>query len=262
MIKKILLYFALLLWFVVPVSAQLTFLIPTQVVENGQSIQVDIKALDFQNILSMQFSVNWNPNTLQFDSVSTPGAIPDYADANFGTTGSSEGKLTTAWFDQDLSGVSLDDSTTIFTIVFNVIGSPDSNSIIAITGDPTMIEVSNTDGDILAVTTENGMIIVDNPLSIDPFNAVQANEQFTLFQNEPNPFSTQTRIRFDLNRSNEVKFLIFDIKGQLIYTFKEFFLEGNHTVTIDRNKLPWSGTYFFTMQTNEYSLTNKMILIR
>jgi Secretion system C-terminal sorting domain/Cohesin domain len=260
--KDILLYFALLLWFVVPVSAQPTIFAPTETVESGTSISVDIRIVDFEDIQSMQFSVNWNPTVLQFDSIHNLGALPDYSAANFGTNSAQSGKLTTLWLDSQLLGVSLEDSTVLFSIVFDVIGAPDSLSIVAITDDPTMIEISDLNGNVLPVNIENGMIVVAGIVSVNSLGSIRSNELFTLYQNEPNPFDNQTIIRFDLNQSNEVEFYFYDIKGKLIYSFKNYFLEGENSITINADKLPGSGTYFYSMQTNDYSITNKMILIR
>lgn len=260
--KEILLYFALLLWFVVPVSAQPTIFGPSATVDPNTSVSVDIRVLDFVDIQSMQFSVNWDTSVLQFDSVKILEALPDYAATNFGTNSSDMGKLSTLWLDNQFYGVTLDDSTALFSIVFNVIGDSNSYSDIAITNDPTAIEVSDLNGNVLPVIVENGMIIVNNITSLDPSIKVQSNELFSLYQNEPNPFENQSVIRFDMDQSSEVEFLFYDIKGKLVYSFKDYFLEGENSITINANKLAGSGTYLYTMRTNDFSLTNKMVLVR
>ena len=125
--KDILLYFALLLWFVVPVTAQPTIFFPMETTEPGSSISLDFKVVDFVDMQSMQFSVNWNPNVLQFDSISNLNVLSDYTIANFGTNATQLGKLTTYWVDNQFLGVTLDDSTAVFSLNFNVIGVPDSS---------------------------------------------------------------------------------------------------------------------------------------
>ncbi len=260
--KDILLYFALLLWFVVPVSAQPTIFVPSQSVDPNASVIVDIKVADFEELVSMQFSINWNQDVLQFDSVGNLNVLSDYSLANFGTNVSHLGKLTTYWVDNQFTGVTLDDSTTIFSLYFKAIGTEESFSVVAITDDPIFIEFSDIDGNILPVITEDGMITIVGPLSTDPSPSIQSNELFTLYQNQPNPFDNQSIIRFDISRSSEIEFRFYDINGKLIYSFKDSFLEGENSITINADKLPGSGTYFYTLQTNDYSLTNKMVLVR
>lgn len=260
--KGILLYFALLLWFVVPVSAQLTIFLPTETVEPGTSVNVDFKVAGFVDIQSMQFSVNWNPDVLHFDSITNLSALPDYTNANFGSNSAHLGKLTTLWLDNQLLGVSLEDSTIIFSVVFTVVGASDSFSAISITDEPTSIEFSDLNGNVLPVTIENGMIIVSTISSSENTLPFQSNEFFSLFQNEPNPFDNQSIIRFDLSRSSEVEILFHSVDGRLVYSIKDQFLEGLNSLTINADNLPGSGTYFYTMKTNDYSLTNKMVLVR
>ena len=260
--KDILLYFALLLWFVVPVTAQPTIFTPTTTVDEDAAVEIDVRVLDFESIMSMQFSVNWDTAVLKFDSITNLGALPDYTIANFNTNSSNEGKFTTLWLGDPIYGNTLDDSTSIFSIAFTVIGSPDSQSSVAITNDPLAIEVTDLDGNELPVIIENGMITVVGPLSTKPANAILSNELFVLYQNKPNPFDNQTVIMFDLRESSEVEFLFYDINGKLIYSAKNYFLEGKNEFSMSADKLPRSGTYFYTLKTNDFSLTNKMVLLR
>ncbi len=260
--KDILLYFALLLWFVVPITAQPTIFFPTETVDPESSISLDFKVIDFVDMQSMQFSVNWNPDVLQFESISNLNVLSDYTIANFGTNASHLGKITTYWVDNQFAGVTLDDSTSVFSLDFKVIGAPDSFSAVAITDDPTFIEFSDLDGNILPVINEDGMITVLGPLSTKPSLNVQSNAHFTLYQNEPNPFDSQSVIRFDLKQSNEVEFYFYDINGKLIYSLKDYFLEGVNSVKLTEDKLPGAGIYFYEMRTNVFSLTNKMVLVR
>lgn len=263
--KDILLYFALLMWFVVPVSAQPTIFISKDTVETGTSVLVDFKVKDFVDIQSMQFSVNWDPSVLQFDIVANLGALPDYAPTSFGTFSADLGKLTTLWLDNQLLGVTLDDNTVIFSLVFTVTGEPDSFSDVSITGDPTAIEFSDFDGNVLPVIIENGMIIVFSTSSSSPNDLSYlngSNELFTLFQNEPNPFGNQSVIRFDLKSSSEVEFSVQSVDGRLIYAIINYFQEGENSIVLDADKLHGPGTYLYTIKINEYFKTRKMVLIR
>ena len=45
MFRKLLLYFALLLWFVVPAKAQLTIMLPEIEVEPGETIDLEVKVV-------------------------------------------------------------------------------------------------------------------------------------------------------------------------------------------------------------------------
>lgn len=262
MTKQVLLYFALLLWFVVPVMAQPTIFTEDLSVDTNQKIEVDVKVADFTEILSMQFSVNWTPSVLQFDSVSVNvDALPDYSAASgFGTSSTSSGKLSTSWFDPALAGVTLASNTSIFTIHFTVLGLSGSDSEVQITGDPVMIEVSNTDSEILDVNTENGTVSVLSSTGINEL-LVQSNKNFTLFQNEPNPFDNQTVISFDVHEPSNFVLEVYDTKGTLIHTQNAHYLKGIQSITIEKEILPTVGAYFYKLKTKDYFITNRMILV-
>jgi len=263
MIKRILLYFALLLWFVVPVTAQPTIFVENLSTDVGHSFTASVKVSDFKDIVSMQFSVNWDALLFQFDSltVNENSMLPEYYPSNFGTTLSDQGKLTTSWFDQALAGVSIPDSTTLFTLHYQHLGVVGTSSEITITGDPTEIEVSDVNSNILEVAVESGTVTVLEAMGINDLG-IQSNEAFTLFQNEPNPFDNQTVIRFDVREPSDFILEVYDTKGTLIHSEQAHYLKGNQTITLQEEVLPTVGAYFYKLKTKDYFITNRMILVR
>ncbi len=266
MTKRVLLYFALLLWFVVPVTAQPTIFIEDQSVDPNTSTTVDVKISGFLDILSVQFSVNWDSDMLQFDSISIDeiGVLPDLNASNFGTTNSHLGRFTTSWFNPSLVGVEVEDSSTIFTIHYQVLGDPGTSSDVGISDDPLAIEISYEDGtvlDISDITLENGTVNVLQAMAVENL-LVQSNQAFTLYQNEPNPFDNQTVIRFDVNEASDFVLEVYDSKGALIHAHNDYYLTGSQSITIDKEILPAIGTYFYKLKTKDYFITNRMILVR
>ena len=90
---------------------------------------------------------------------------------------------------------------------------------------------------------------------------------FTLYPNYPNPFNPLTTIKYDLNRETMVELRIFNVKGESVKILaKENQYPGKYSYTWDgRNnadkEVP-SGTYFLIISADNYSKTNKMILIK
>lgn len=264
MTKRVLLYFALLLWFVVPSLAQPTiFVESTSIVPNEQTT-VLVRLADFEKLVSMQFSVNWDPAVLQFDSVATSGILPDYSSTNFGFNSVAQGDLLTSWVDMSLQGVDIADTVQIFTIHFTGVGNIGENTTVEITGEPSVIEFSTADGVIFGendLTIQNGTVTVEEPNSVHDLR-VQSNAAFTLYQNEPNPFENQTIIRFDVREASDFNLEIYDPKGTKVYEIKHFYATGSHSIQLDRNMLPANGTYFYKLKTKDYFITNRMILVR
>ncbi|MCL2062937.1 MAG: T9SS type A sorting domain-containing protein [Candidatus Cloacimonetes bacterium] len=88
-----------------------------------------------------------------------------------------------------------------------------------------------------------------------------------LLGNFPNPFNPQTTINFSLARNGFVSIEIFNIRGQRIITLINNLLPaGKYEIFwtgVDSSNLRVSsGIYFYTMVTEDYNETRRMILLR
>ena len=86
--------------------------------------------------------------------------------------------------------------------------------------------------------------------------------EFALKQNYPNPFNPQTTVKFALPKNSHVKIEIFDLLGRKVVTLVNEDKEaGVHEVIWDAGKSA-SGIYFYRMEADGFSKTNKMLLLR
>jgi len=86
--------------------------------------------------------------------------------------------------------------------------------------------------------------------------------KFQLFQNYPNPFNSETLLRFHLANSDRIKIIVYNVLGQELHILLEGFREaGEHRVIWDASGFP-SGIYFARLETEEYSQTIKMVMLR
>lgn len=108
---------------------------------------------------------------------------------------------------------------------------------------------------------------MDFESSIDRVNNSEIPSEYRLEQNYPNPFNPSTIIEYYIPKAGNVKLEIYNSLGELV----------NVLVEADQNKgkyqITWngkdsqgntlsSGVYFYRLKTNEYSYTNKMLLLR
>ncbi len=127
-----------------------------------EAFRVDVKADNFVNMLSLQFSLDWNESILMLDTIGNFG-LPDLNIGNFGLSGSESGRITFSWFDGDLSGETLPPDAVLFSMYFKVIsvGATD----ILVTDNPTTREASvkSVPPTPVPVDSRNGQIIaLDN----------------------------------------------------------------------------------------------------
>lgn len=84
----------------------------------------------------------------------------------------------------------------------------------------------------------------------------------TLFQNYPNPFRSETNIRFDLENTSKVTLTIYDVLGRKVRVLTDTELEaGTHFITFDAENLS-SGVYFARLRTQNSTQTIPMTLIK
>jgi Secretion system C-terminal sorting domain len=85
---------------------------------------------------------------------------------------------------------------------------------------------------------------------------------FTLRQNFPNPFNPSTKIEFSVPSSGHVSLNVFNLLGEEVATLVDgYTVAGTYQVNFDARNLP-SGTYLYTLKTEGFSSTKKMLLLR
>ncbi len=260
-IKKLLLTLITCMLFVLSLSAQLSLVVSDVTGEKGQTVEVGISISGFNDISSMQFSVNWDSTVLDFKALENlSDVLPDFSEKEIGLVETTAGIVRVAWFDNAIMGVTIPDNTELFTLRFELIGEGGTNSAVTITDQPIVIEFTNQEGEKVELSAVTGgeITIPDNTTAI-PFLTVQ--NGVTLYQNEPNPFKAATKIKAIFPTVEAVQFFITDISGKIVYQNNFTSVQGENTIVIERSLLDASGTYYYTLQSEHYQLSRKMILV-
>jgi hypothetical protein len=89
---------------------------------------------------------------------------------------------------------------------------------------------------------------------------------FALHQNQPNPFSRTTTVRFDVPVSTNVELAVYDLQGRKVRTLASGeFAPGSETVEWDQRDAAGSlvrpGVYMYRMQAGTFSAERKMVLL-
>jgi hypothetical protein len=87
-------------------------------------------------------------------------------------------------------------------------------------------------------------------------------DRLNLDQNYPNPFNPSTKIRFSIPSNEFVTLKVYNVLGSEIVTLINDELNaGSFEVDFNASALN-SGVYFYTMRTNKFTETRKMILMK
>jgi hypothetical protein len=92
-------------------------------------------------------------------------------------------------------------------------------------------------------------------------------EDFTLWQNQPNPFNQSTEIQFSLQHSGFVSLDVFDLLGRRVRTLVTQSLPAGHRSVQwdgknDFGKEVGSGVYFYRMKVGGITQTKKLVLLK
>ncbi|MEO0233212.1 MAG: T9SS type A sorting domain-containing protein [candidate division WOR-3 bacterium] len=95
---------------------------------------------------------------------------------------------------------------------------------------------------------------------------INVSKEFIYLHIQPNPFNSFTKIKYYLPKSSNVILKIYDVKGECLKTF----VNGRQNAGIyeikwnrknDRDKKICEEIYFLRLETNDCTITNKMIIM-
>jgi hypothetical protein len=97
---------------------------------------------------------------------------------------------------------------------------------------------------------------------VDDREYKQLPENFALYQNFPNPFNSNSVIRYNLPNNEQVILEVFDLLGQKVKALvDQYQTAGTYSVTFEAGSLP-SGIYFFRLKTEKAILTKKLTILK
>ena len=135
-------------------------------------------------------------------------------------------------------------------------------------GEETLVVVTATGSDSYATELIRRIEFLFEPFSAidDPTEAAAMIKAIHLFQNQPNPFSPNTEIRFELPRNGKAELQIFGPDGRLVRTLVTGErVAGQHTVQWDgldeSGHRAAGGVYFYNLRAPGIEESRRMILL-
>jgi flagellar hook assembly protein FlgD len=103
--------------------------------------------------------------------------------------------------------------------------------------------------------------------AVDDDDVVDIPEAYKLFPNYPNPFNPTTTIQYYLPQASEVTVRIFDVYGNLVKTLVNGRQSAGQKSAIwnghnDIGQKVSSGVYFYSLITEEFLQSKKMMLLK
>lgn len=138
---------------------------------------------------------------------------------------------------------------------------------IGVDGEETLVVVTGSGSDSYVIETITRIEFLWEFSSVkNPKDAATLIDAIHLFQNQPNPFSPETRIGFELPQTGEVELAIYSPDGRLVRTLVTGERPaGPHTVhwdgLNDSGRKVSSGVYFYSLRAPGVEESRRMILL-
>jgi subtilisin-like proprotein convertase family protein len=228
------------------------FAIEERAIVAGEEVSITLKAKDFTELVSCQYTLNFNQQTLQFVEAMPNALAANASGLIFNAQRAEEGLLAFSWFNH--RAVTLTEGEAVFTLTFKALKDAATLAeLLAISSDYIIVEAAKKDGTFVGaeLVFEGGATAAGESLK----------GTFALYQNTPNPFAFRTEIGFSLPESTEVTLTISDAAGKVVKVIQGHYSAGYHKVFVERKELEANGVLFYRLDTPTHTAVRKMILI-
>ncbi|HMQ49129.1 MAG TPA: cohesin domain-containing protein [Saprospiraceae bacterium] len=235
--------------------AQVTVYASSQIVQPNETFTTDVRVVNFQEIIGCQFSINWDPQKVQYQGLANLQTDLGLTAENFGLTFANEGQIGFQWLDFSLVGETVADSSILFSLQFKLLADTTQILPISFGSQPTAIEIVDASETVLDVTFYEGQITVDGISAMKYLNTRALNVRC-----EPNPMGEWTNLVLDMPAASSGQIEILDALGKSVFAKAHHFSMGRQSIRLSRTIFPQSGTYFVNVRSNDYSVFKQLIV--
>jgi hypothetical protein len=209
----------------------------------GDETEISIYLEESMTLEGMQFTLQYDPNLLKIQHISSPILHLRSSNVNYFNEG--EGLLTLSW--NDLTSVELSEGQALFELKVIGLNKAYLSEILELNSAYTQAEAYDESL---------------NKMQLELRFENEETKAFTVYQNTPNPFEDETAIRFYLPESKMVRTTVFDGNGKVVHEVTGHYSKGNNTITLSKEMFDYQGLYFYQLTDGESTVVRKMIYTR
>ncbi len=210
----------------------------------GEIVTLALNATQQIRTVGLQMALSFDTDKIEFLGIDANGI--NIGSEHIGSHQVKNGMLSISWNDYEAQNIL--PGTSLFNIQFRATGQGNLSEVVRLKQTMTAAEIYNEHLETSGIA-----------LSFNEF--VQGNG-FTLFQNTPNPFAENTQISFYLPAAADATLTISDITGRTIKNYTGSFDKGNNYISISKDELSASGVLYYTLETDEYTDTKRMVVLK
>ena len=144
-------------------------------------------------------------------------------------------------------GVNVEDGTVLFTLTLKANANTNLSNVLKVTDE------------VLRSEAYTGSDLEINTVKLGYRNS---GVSYALYQNEPNPFTEETVIGFDLPEAGAYTLTVYDVTGKVLVVRNAEGTAGYNTEKLSKKDLNANGVLYYRLESGDYTATKKMIVIK
>ncbi|MFK8009722.1 MAG: HYR domain-containing protein [Saprospiraceae bacterium] len=214
--------------------------------EKDKVTRIPIFAKNLEEITGFQFTLNFDSDQIELLNIEKNILEKE----NFGLKFQEKGAITCSWIKGNQNEIL--SQKPLFYLNFSAKKDLFLENNLWINSKYTSAEAYNI---------KNKIYSIDLLFEKNDVDLISHSDEVLVFQNQPNPFTTSTEIKFYLPQFTNVELQILDISGKIIHKYHTHYHKGIHQIDVDQNIFPSPGVYLYRLITPSFSASKKMILI-
>ena len=231
-------------------TESITFSTGEQYFQEGTLVEIPVITEDVVSLEALQATLEYDDTKMKFLGI-LPAEL-DIKETDYAHPKS--GSVTLSWMPHEDTpdGRSLYPDQVVFVLQFKLLEQLDLRKALAMNSTMTQAIAYENGGNPLNVNWR----IHDSPhtMEVDAANFVQ------LLQNQPNPFTNETKVLFYLKEKMPVRLEAVDMAGRKISLINQEMDAGWQEVVTSREELGGGGVYFYQLITPYGSVYRKMVV--
>ncbi len=215
---------------------------------NGETVEIDFTSKNFQDVIGFQF-------TLQMPGLELLDIFPGKINITSDQFAKHKDAITCSWF--DLSAISAKKSDVLFTLVVRVRTAGMLGDMLNMNSRLTKAESYIKAGNVEQVS--DIILRVKDIAESNPEFVSNQSTALTLYQNEPNPFKSETSIPFSISESGQVSLRIFNALGREVYFSSRDFPAGRNAFRVNFSSMEQPGLMYYRVEKDGEVATRKMV---
>lgn len=210
--------------------------------EADEELKIDFWAKDLTLIEGLQYTLNIETSALEILDVE----YGVFQNNNLGTQFMKDGLVSASWYHLQTSIGDQISEKPLFSLLVKTKKGGELRDWLSIDSRVTKAEAYGVEGSVQDVQLA--------------FNESKKDDGLALY-NAPNPFRTETQIKFYLPQTTKAKLTLTDLNGKILKTIEGNFDQGWNQWSVQATDLPANGLWFYTLWTPEQTITKRMVLL-